>query len=85
MFDFIWRLPRRIAQAMIVLYQKTLSPDHSWISRVIRMRACRYTPTCSEYTHDAIGKYGIIKGSLMGAWRIARCNPWSRGGYDPVR
>jgi uncharacterized protein len=85
MFEFIWKLPRRLGQAMIVVYQKTLSPDHSWVSRVIRIRVCRYRPTCSQYTYDAIKKYGLIKGSLMGAWRILRCNPWSHGGHDPVK
>ncbi len=45
---------------------------------------CKFTPTCSEYTRQAIVKYGFIKGCLMGAYRILRCNPFSKGGYDPV-
>jgi len=46
--------------------------------------ACRFQPTCSHYTYDAIEKYGVLKGSLMGVARISRCNPWNKGGYDKV-
>ncbi len=45
---------------------------------------CRFTPTCSHYTYEAIDKYGLIKGSWMGFKRILRCNPFNAGGYDPV-
>ena len=47
--------------------------------------SCRYTPTCSSYGIKAIKEYGIIKGSFMAAFRILRCNPWSKGGFDPVK
>jgi putative membrane protein insertion efficiency factor len=43
---------------------------------------CRYHPTCSQYAHDALRKHGLLRGSLRAAWRILRCNPWSRGGVD---
>jgi putative membrane protein insertion efficiency factor len=46
--------------------------------------ACRFTPTCSEYAMEAIEKYGAARGTLMGAKRILRCQPFCRGGYDPV-
>ena len=47
--------------------------------------SCRFEPTCSRYTEQAIEKYGLFKGSWMGAKRIARCHPWNPGGFDPVR
>jgi len=46
--------------------------------------SCRYYPSCSHYTYEAVAKYGWLKGGWMGAVRIARCNPFSKGGYDPV-
>ena len=46
---------------------------------------CRFRPTCSEYSYDAIKKYGVIKGGLKSIWRILRCNPFGKGGYDPLR
>ena len=61
---------------MIRFYQKYLSP----LKRV----RCPYIPTCSQYGLEAIQKYGALKGSLLAAWRILRCNPFSKGGYDPV-
>ncbi len=45
---------------------------------------CRFTPTCSEYGYRAIEKYGIIKGGLKALWRVIRCNPFNRGGHDPL-
>jgi len=62
---------------LIRFYQKYLSP--------LKVRThCIYTPTCSQYAIEALKKHGIIKGSVLSIWRILRCNPFSKGGYDPV-
>ena len=76
-------MPRRIAIFAIRVYQKTLSPDHGPLSGLYPQGFCRYHPTCSEYTAQAIEGRGVIVGSALGVWRICRCNPFSRGGYDP--
>lgn len=55
-----------------------------YLSRLKTKTHCIYVPTCSEYGLEAIEKYGAIKGGLMTVWRIMRCNPFSKGGYDPV-
>ncbi len=49
-----------------------------------RHPTCRFTPTCSQYAETAIQRYGALKGGAMAAWRICRCNPFCKGGYDPV-
>ncbi len=67
---------RAAASAPIVFYQRAISPGLP--------RRCKYEPTCSRYAVRAIGEYGILKGLVLAAWRLLRCNPWSRGGYDPV-
>jgi putative membrane protein insertion efficiency factor len=54
-----------------------------WISPLLGPR-CKYYPSCSEYAVQAIGRYGILRGSVLAAWRLLRCNPFSHGGYDPV-
>lgn len=75
---------KRIALSLIRLYQMTLSPDHGWMKVLYPYGACRYHPTCSEYTYQAIDRYGVIRGVSLGSRRIARCHPWAKGGYDPV-
>lgn len=67
---------KNILIAMIRFYQKFLSS--------LKHTRCPYTPTCSQYGLEAIQKYGAVKGSLLACWRILRCNPFSKGGYDPV-
>jgi putative membrane protein insertion efficiency factor len=69
--------PRRAGVGLIHVYRRTLSP--------IFAGSCRYEPSCSEYTEQAIVKYGLLRGSWMGAKRIASCGPWRPGGYDPVK
>lgn len=67
---------RGVAVGIIRLYQR--------ISRCTPAM-CRFRPTCSEYTAQAIAKYGFLRGSILGVWRILRCNPFSRGGDDPLK
>ena len=62
---------------MINFYQKNIS--------LRTIKKCKYYPTCSEYTKQAILKYGSIKGTLLGIKRIIKCNPFSKGGYDPLK
>jgi hypothetical protein len=60
----------------IKLYQKTVSP--------LTRTSCKYHPSCSEYAVQAVTKFGILRGLVLAGWRLLRCNPWSRGGFDPV-
>jgi putative membrane protein insertion efficiency factor len=66
----------RLALGAIRVYQHTLSH--------LVGGGCRYYPSCSNYTYQAIERYGVARGSWMGAKRIARCHPFAKGGYDPV-
>ncbi|MFZ3032189.1 MAG: membrane protein insertion efficiency factor YidD [Candidatus Moraniibacteriota bacterium] len=76
---------KRIVLGIIRLYQKTLSFDHGIIGKVFGERFCRFYPTCSEYSYQAIARYGVIRGSWMGLRRIIRCHPWNNdSGYDPL-
>lgn len=73
-----------IAKLLIRAYQKTLSFDHSFWAKPEVYRICIHQPSCSEYTYQAIDKYGVFKGSYLGFRRILRCHPLAKGGYDPV-
>ena len=66
--------------SFIKFYQKIISPIFQY-----KGIHCKYYPTCSEYTKQAIQKYGIFKGGFLGIRRILRCNPLSKGGYDPLK
>jgi putative membrane protein insertion efficiency factor len=82
---FVWQLPSLSLIGLIRIYQKTLSPDHSvWAKYVYSAGYCKFHPTCSMYGAEAIKKFGAVRGSIKTVWRILRCNPWSRGGHDPV-
>lgn len=78
----VW--PRSIVAFFIRIYQKTLSPDHGFIKRFFPNGYCKFNPTCSTYAHQSVCKYGVIIGGIKAFWRILRCNPWSKGGDDPV-
>jgi len=70
-------LPRLAGLGFIRLYQMTLS-------KTLPAGTCRFYPTCSHYGYEAIVKHGLIKGSGLAIWRVARCQPFSKGGFDPV-
>lgn len=65
-----------VAVGVIRVYQAALSP--------LLPPSCRFYPSCSQYSVDALKKYGILKGSVLSLWRVLRCNPFNPGGYDPV-
>ena len=71
-----WYLPRTWLIALVRLYQRYLSPK--------KAPCCRFTPTCSAYAIEALEKHGAFFGSVLAVWRILRCNPLCKGGYDPV-
>lgn len=82
-FDYFIGFSRFWAVKLIKIYQKTLSFDHGFFKFMFPRGFCRYKPTCSEYAIGAIEKFGLIKGGFKAVWRILRCNPWSKGGWDP--
>lgn len=67
---------KRLLLTPIDAYQRWISPS--------RPRRCRYEPTCSAYVREAVERFGAMRGLLLGAWRLLRCNPLSHGGFDPV-
>ena len=67
---------RPVALGLIRIYQRWISPAFGSV--------CRYEPSCSDYAHEAIQRYGVIRGTGMAVRRLARCHPWHAGGYDPV-
>lgn len=69
--------PRRVMQLAIRCYRLYISP--------FSPPSCRFTPTCSRYAYDAFNRYGVLKGAWLSLWRVLRCNPICRGGYDPLR
>ena len=77
-------VPKILTQKLIRFYQKYISLDQG-ILKGLGVRMCRYDPTCSQYAYESIEKYGFIKGGIRASYRILRCNPFSKGGHDPVR
>ncbi len=68
------RLPSLLGIALVYAYRGTLG--------LIWRGRCKYHPTCSQYALDALRRYGLVRGALLAAWRLLRCNPWSHGGVD---
>jgi len=77
---------KKIILKLIRFYQKS-SIFHTTIARQLFLtdKVCRFTPTCSEYTYQAVEKYGVIRGLFLGLKRIIRCHPFSKGGLDPLK
>ncbi|MBP5311361.1 MAG: membrane protein insertion efficiency factor YidD [Clostridia bacterium] len=77
LFSKVSDIFKRVLIGCIGFYRRFISP--------LKPPCCRFYPTCSQYAVDAIKKHGAVKGTGMAAWRILRCNPFGRGGYDPVK
>jgi hypothetical protein len=75
---------KHIIIKLIKIYQLLFSLDHSFWAKNKNLGVCRHYPTCSQYTIEAIDRFGIIKGLFWGGKRILKCNPFFKGGYDPV-
>ena len=73
----LFLLPRLLLIGLVRFYQLAISP--------LTPPSCRYTPTCSQYAILSFQKYGALKGLVLSVWRLLRCAPWGRGGYDPPR
>jgi hypothetical protein len=84
MFQKIIKIPSFGMIGLIKIYQKTISFDHSWLSCLYPNGFCRFYPTCSEYTKQAILKHGFLKGIFLGISRVLHCHPFNKGGWDPV-
>ncbi|MBE6062007.1 MAG: membrane protein insertion efficiency factor YidD [Clostridium butyricum] len=68
---------KKLLISLIKFYRNFISPG--------KAPCCKFRPTCSQYALDAVNKYGAVKGGIMAGYRILRCNPFSKGGYDPVK
>ncbi|MBI5530766.1 MAG: membrane protein insertion efficiency factor YidD [Candidatus Doudnabacteria bacterium] len=77
-------LPKKTAVALIKVYQATLSPDHGLFKAKYPHGYCRHYPTCSEYSKQAITKFGLIKGGALGVKRVLTCNPFVDPKVDPI-
>lgn len=82
--QFLFNIPKNTGKLLIRFYQKFLSFDQSIWGKRLGVKVCIHSPSCSQYTYEAIDKHGLVKGSVMGFFRILRCNPMNKGGYDPV-
>ncbi len=67
---------KALAHRLLTLYKRLVSP--------LLPPACRYVPSCSEYAAEAVARHGVLYGTFLAGWRVLRCNPLARGGFDPV-
>lgn len=74
---FVLRVPSLLGIGLVWLYRLTFG--------ALFPTTCKYHPSCSEYAVQALRRHGLVRGSALAGWRLLRCNPWSRGGFDPVR
>jgi hypothetical protein len=73
----VLRIPATLGVGLVWVYRATFG--------TLFPTTCKYHPSCSEYAVQALHRHGLVRGSLLAGWRLLRCNPWSRGGFDPVR
>jgi putative membrane protein insertion efficiency factor len=73
----VGRFPAYLGIGLVWVYRLTLG--------ALLPRTCKYHPSCSEYAIQALRTHGLVRGSAMAGWRLLRCNPWSHGGFDPVK
>jgi uncharacterized protein len=73
----VMRVPSLLGVGLVWLYRLTFG--------ALFPTTCKYHPSCSEYAVQALHRHGLVRGSVLAGWRLLRCNPWSRGGFDPVR
>lgn len=78
------QIPKIITLAVIWVYQRTLSPDHSWFKALHPHGYCRFYPSCSEYAKEAISRHGALKGAGLSGRRLLRCHPWAEPRIDNV-
>ena len=83
-FNNIININKYLLIFLIDIYQSTLSPDHSWLKARFPYGYCRHYPSCSEYTKQAISKFGIFKGSWLSTKRLLRCHPWAEPKVDLI-
>ena len=83
-FEFLINLPKNLSLILIKAYQLLLSPDHSWLRGRFPHGFCRHYPSCSEYSKQAIERFGFTKGLGLSIRRVLSCHPWAESKVDPV-
>ena len=74
--EAVMQMPQKVLLALLGIYKRVISPT--------LLPSCRYVPTCSEYAAEAIERYGVLRGIALSIWRLLRCHPFLKGGFDPV-